>query len=120
LIALYCSGYEAVVCNVFAVGLGPVMLDIGFPYLYIWFALVAINSTLTHSGIKMSWLADGSHDEHHRNNVNFGVLGIFDKIYGTYFSVLDIEINKTVEEKNKTENIVEKHEITVGLDQYSE
>ena len=85
LTAMYCTGYEAVVCNLFAVGLGPVMLGIEPPYLYIWFGLVALNSTVTHSGYSLGWLVDGSHDEHHRSyNCNYGVLTIFDRIYGTY------------------------------------
>jgi len=85
LTALYCSGYEAVVCNVFAVGLGPVMLNIPSPYLYIWFGLVALNSTVTHSGYRVGWIIDGSHDFHHSNQLwNFGTMSLFDRIYGTY------------------------------------
>ena len=85
LTAMYCSGYEAVVCNLTAAGLGPVMLSIPAPYLYVWFALVALNSTFTHSGLTWGWIMDGSHDEHHKSySVNFGTLTIFDRIYGTY------------------------------------
>lgn len=85
LTALYCTWYEAVICNVMAVGLGPILLSLSSPYLYIWFGLVALNSTFTHSGYKLGWLIDGSHDLHHSDfNFNFGTLTILDRIYGTY------------------------------------
>jgi len=85
LTALYCTWYEAVICNVMAVGFGPVLLSLPSPYLYIWFGLVALNSTFTHSGYKLGWLIDGSHDLHHSDfNYNFGTLTILDRIYGTY------------------------------------
>ena len=85
LTAMYCTGYEAVFCNLFAVALGPVMLNITTPYLYVWFGLVALNSTFTHSGFRLGWLMDGSHDIHHETfKYNYGTLTIFDRIYGTY------------------------------------
>ena len=86
LTAMYCTGYEAVFCNLFAVALGPIMLNIPSPYLYIWFGLVSLNSTFTHSGFRLGWLMDGSHDIHHEYSTrNFGTLTIFDRIYGTYY-----------------------------------
>ena len=85
LTAMYCTGYEAVFCNLFSVGLGPVMLGITPPYLYVWFGLVSLNSTFTHSGFRLGWLMDGSHDIHHETfQYNYGTLTIFDRIYGTY------------------------------------
>ena len=85
LTAMYCTGFEAVFCNLLAVGLGPVMLNITAPYLYIWFGLVAMNSTFTHSGFRLGWLMDGSHDIHHESyRYNYGTLTIFDRLYGTY------------------------------------
>jgi sterol desaturase/sphingolipid hydroxylase (fatty acid hydroxylase superfamily) len=85
LTALYCTWYEAVLCNLFSVALGPVMLTIPPPYLYIWMGLVALNATFTHSGLRLGWLMDGSHDIHHETfKYNFGTLTILDRIYGTY------------------------------------
>lgn len=85
LTAMYCTGYEAVFCNLFAVALGPVMLNISGAYLYTWFGLVAINSTVTHSGFTIGWLIDGSHDIHHQTfKYNYGTYSILDRIYGTY------------------------------------
>ena len=84
LVALYCSPYEAVVCNLVAVAIGPVLLYIPAPYLYIYFALVSFNTVYTHSGMTLGWIIGPDHDNHHKYyNYNFGVLGIFDKLYGT-------------------------------------
>lgn len=100
LVALYCTWYEAVVCNLFAVGLGPIMLSLSTPYIYFWFGLVALNSTFTHSGYKWGWVIDGSHDLHHfESSVNFGTITILDRIYGTYK-----DPNETIELNNKMEN----------------
>lgn len=85
LIALYCSGYEAVICNLFAVSLGPLMLGIRGWYLYAWIILVSFNSVFTHSGIVVDWVNNGSHDLHHKSySYNYGTIGLFDWIYGTY------------------------------------
>lgn len=89
LTAMYCTGYEAVFCNLFAVSLGPIMLNIPPPYLYIWFGLVSLNSTFTHSGFRLGWLMDGSHDIHHETfKSNYGTITIFDRLYGTYLDPL--------------------------------
>ena len=108
LIALYCTWYEAVICNLLAVGLGPIMLSVPAPYLYIWFGLVALNSTFTHSGLKLGWVIDGSHDLHHSDfNSNFGTLSILDRIYGTYKDPNEIiETSEKISENQiKMENI---------------
>ena len=85
LIALYCSGYEAVVCNLFSVSLGPLMLGIRGWYLYAWIILVSFNSVFTHSGMVVDWVNNGSHDLHHKSySYNYGTIGLFDWIYGTY------------------------------------
>lgn len=139
--AMYCTGYEAIFCNVFSVGLGPVMLNITAPYLYVWFGLVAINSTFTHSGLRLGWLMDGSHDLHHDGGFtsNYGTLTLFDRIYGTYKDPSehkpDKEQNKEKKEDNNEQkkqvmkeqvyemnNMIMTHstEINVGLDKNTE
>jgi len=96
LTALYCTGYEAVVCNLFSVSLGPIMLNVGSPYIYIWFVLVSLNSTFTHSGLRLGWLMDGGHDLHHEVfKFNYGVLTLFDRLYGTYKGPVVSEENET-------------------------
>ena len=84
LTGMYSSGYEAVVCNLFSAGIGPVLLNLDVPYLYIWFALVGINSTFSHSGFTYGWIFDGSHGEHHKSRKNLGTMTLLDRLYGTY------------------------------------
>jgi sterol desaturase/sphingolipid hydroxylase (fatty acid hydroxylase superfamily) len=87
LTALYCSGYETIFLNSFAAGLGMVIFSVPPPYVYIWFFLVALNSTCSHSGYKFWVLIDGAHEIHHtHNNKNFGFSPWFDMLYGTHFS----------------------------------
>lgn len=105
LTGMYSSGYESVVCNLFSAGIGPVVLDMDNTYLYIWFMMVALNSTFSHSGYTYGWLFDGSHGEHHKSGKNFGTMTIADRIYGTYKSpknkIGDIE-DKLENENGKT------------------
>lgn len=78
----YCTGYESIICNLLSIGLGPIIVQLSSPYIYIWFILVALNSTLSHSGY---YIIERSHDLHHELfDCNYGTLGIFDKLYGTY------------------------------------
>jgi sterol desaturase/sphingolipid hydroxylase (fatty acid hydroxylase superfamily) len=101
LTAMYCTGYEAVIINLFSVGLGPIVLNMQTPYLYIWFGLVALNSTVTHSGYTIGWIIDGSHQIHHNSfNYNYGVLTLLDRIYGTYKDPTPMDDN----DKESTDN----------------
>lgn len=85
LTALFCTGYEAIIINTFAGGLGPVLFQMETPYIYFWFVIISINATVTHSGYKISYLFDGTHDLHHTDfNCNYGTSIYLDKLYGTY------------------------------------
>ena len=87
LTALYCSGYEAVVCNLLSVSIGPLMLGIRGWYLYFWIILISFNAVFSHSGMVIDWVNNGSHDLHHASyTYNYGTIGLFDWIYGTYKS----------------------------------
>ena len=82
LTAVYGTGYDAIICNLISVGLGPIIVDLQSPYIYIWFVIVALNSTYTHSGF---YIFERSHDLHHQSNdCNYGTIGLFDKLYGTF------------------------------------
>ena len=85
LTSLYCSPYEAIFLNVFAVSLGIIMFQVPAPYIYIWYSVVAINSVATHSGLYVPFLIDGTHDKHHQfyNRYHYGISIYFDWIYGT-------------------------------------
>lgn len=84
LVGMYSSGYESIVCNLFSASIGPIILELDTLYLYIWFALVGINSTFSHSGFTYGWLFDGTHGEHHKSRKNLGTMTLFDTLYGTY------------------------------------
>jgi sterol desaturase/sphingolipid hydroxylase (fatty acid hydroxylase superfamily) len=109
LVALYCTPYEAIVLNIFSVGLGPIIFQISPPYLYIWFALVGINSVATHSGLTIPYILDGSHDLHHSLTFkNYGITMYLDWIYGTYYC--NVEDPKKEEKKEEEKKEEEKKE----------
>lgn len=84
LTALYCSWFDCIFINVFSVGLGCIIFQIGSPYIYIWFFTVSLNSLLSHSGLIIFYLIDDYHDNHHiTNNKNFGLTPYLDYLYGT-------------------------------------
>jgi sterol desaturase/sphingolipid hydroxylase (fatty acid hydroxylase superfamily) len=104
LTALYCTGYESIFLNVFSTSLGCVILQIPPLFLYIWFFLVSLNSVLTHSGLKFSFLIDGTHDDHHKFfNYNYGISGYIDMIYGTCLPNITEKKEEEKKEKNEEE-----------------
>ena len=85
LTALYSTPYEVIVSGVFSGSLGPMICQLPPPYLYIWFFIISLNSVCTHSGYRIFFLIDGSHDKHHSlYSVNYGVSPWLDMLYGTY------------------------------------
>lgn len=101
LAGLYCSTYEMVVCNVISVSIGPILTNLQGFWFYIWFVLVALNVLLTHSPLS-------THDIHHRLlNYNYGVINIFDTLYGTwYIKPKSEEINESITYCQSVPNIV--------------
>jgi len=98
LTGLYCTPYEAIVLNVFATSLGPVIFQIPSPYLYLWYILVSLNSVSSHSGVTIPYLIEESHDLHHLYYDRFYGLSVYlDWLYGTYKRDFH-------EEKEKEEN----------------
>lgn len=76
---LYCSTYEMIICNLLSTTLGPILTNLHGMWLYFWFTLVSINVLLAHSPLS-------NHDLHHRLlSYNYGVLNIFDSLYGTWY-----------------------------------
>lgn len=81
LMTVYCSPFEALFCDVMATGLGPALFKMSTPEIEIWMILMAIHSLLLHSSLSHG----RDHNLHHRQNIrNFGLLSIFDIIFGTY------------------------------------
>ena len=77
--ALYCHGFEFIFCNFLSVVWTQMFIDYPWYILLMWYSLTAFNTTRSHQ------LVDGYHYIHHGNSKkNFGVLGIFDHLMGTY------------------------------------
>ena len=104
LTAMYCTGYEAVIINCFSVGIGPIIFQLPPPFLHIWFALVAANSVITHSGYSFPLLVDKSHDLHHLEfSYNYGTSPYLDMLYGTYKDPSYLEKKNIMEEEKSSE-----------------
>lgn len=81
LMAVYSSPVEALFCDVTAIGLGPALLNMKGLELEIWMILAALHSLMLHS----STIDGRDHNIHHGKNLcNFGLLSIFDRLFGTY------------------------------------
>lgn len=81
LVAVYSSVTEALLCDVTAIGLGPALLKMSGFELEFWMAIMALHALLIHSATYHG----RDHNLHHGKNVyNFGLLSIFDRIFGTY------------------------------------
>ena len=77
--AMYASVPENILANFFPMFIAPLIVGLNIYYLMVWVALSTFASLISHSNI----IGD-HHTLHHKHfNVNYGVLGIFDKIYGT-------------------------------------
>lgn len=81
LVAVYSSPLEALLCDATAMGLGPSLLKMSGLELEIWMVLAAIHSLVIHSSLVHA----RSHNVHHGTNThNFGLLSLFDRLFGTY------------------------------------
>jgi len=84
LVAIYCHPFEHLVSNILPVMLGPMICGSHVAAVGVFLFVGTIHTLIVHSGY---WFCDdnGMHDEHHAKfNVNFGVMGLMDSIYGTY------------------------------------
>lgn len=81
LVAVYCSPVEALLCDVTAMGLPPMLLKMSGLELELWMSFAALHSLLIHSLTSHG----RDHNIHHGKNIgNFGLLSVFDRIFGTY------------------------------------
>lgn len=108
--ALYCTPYEAIVLNVFATSIGPVIFQIPPPYIYFWYFLVALNSVASHSSIKIPYLIEDNHFWHHKRfTYNYGTTVYLDWLYGTHLPESDFEKRvirgEEVDERVKEEEV---------------
>ncbi|KAH8336112.1 hypothetical protein KR074_003297 [Drosophila pseudoananassae] len=89
-ITLYAHPVEHIVANLMPVALSIAFLGTHVALAWVIFALAIVNSMSDHTGYSFPW-SGGSvkfHDYHHAKfNYNYGVLGILDKLHGTYRAV---------------------------------
>ncbi|KAI8034755.1 fatty acid hydroxylase domain-containing protein 2 [Drosophila gunungcola] len=86
-ITLYAHPVEHVVANLLPVATSIAILGTHVSLAYVIFALAIVNSMSDHTGYSFPWSAGSVrfHDYHHAKfNYNYGVLGLLDKLHGTY------------------------------------
>jgi len=92
LASLYAHPIELLIGNLFPVLFPPLFLKVNLYTLLLWVFITTFATVLHHSGYKnkITYKLRGQpqfHDAHHQYfNKNFGVLGILDRLNGTYFN----------------------------------
>lgn len=82
-VAIYCHPIEHVVSNIFPLCAGPMLCGSHITSVAVLISLGLLHTTAVHSGF---WICDdhSMHDQHHAKfNVNYGVNGLLDCLYGT-------------------------------------
>ena len=83
---LYVHPLEHIIINLGSFLIGPLLFPTSNLCLCIWTAMSTLNSVIAHGGTKII-SNDGTHDLHHRFLIyNFGVLGVSDRMFGTFRS----------------------------------
>jgi methylsterol monooxygenase len=87
--SVYCHPLEQLICNLWPIVAGPVLLgDLCGNHIlsaWLWIIFTLTSTTVMHSGYHFPFmLSPQAHDFHHRRfNENYGSLGILDYIHGT-------------------------------------
>jgi sterol desaturase/sphingolipid hydroxylase (fatty acid hydroxylase superfamily) len=80
----YAHPIEHLVANTMPVALPPMLLRSHILTMWVWLAVVLLDTCTVHSGYDFFHGAAKAHDAHHEKfNVNYGVIGILDKLHGT-------------------------------------
>ncbi|XP_065182539.1 fatty acid hydroxylase domain-containing protein 2-like [Sycon ciliatum] len=82
---LYCHPAEHVIANILPVMAGPLLLGSHCMLLLLWACISLASVSVAHCGFHLPFMPSNEyHDYHHAKfNQNFGMLGIFDFLYGT-------------------------------------
>jgi len=87
LVTNYSSLFDVVVTNIPTVFLGPLLLQLSIPLLYVWLTFATVYTELEHSGFKSACygLFDAPHHHlHHlQRDGNYGLTRFWDVVYGT-------------------------------------
>jgi len=84
LVAIYCHPLEHIFSNIAPLLAGPIICGSHVASVGVFIFLGLVHTCAVHSGY---WVCDdnGLHDEHHNKfNVNYGVVGVMDWLYGSY------------------------------------
>jgi methylsterol monooxygenase len=82
-VAIYCHPFEHIVSNIVPLLAGPILCGSHAAAVMTYTSVGLIHTLAVHSGY---WFCDdnGMHDEHHAKfNVNYGITGVLDSLYGT-------------------------------------
>ena len=83
---IYCSVTELIAVNQISVSLGPIVTGMTGWSLALWFLTIAFFTVVSHSGLTIPYLSDGSHDIHHlRWKYNYGIFEVLDWVHGTQY-----------------------------------
>ena len=75
LMAVYCSAFEALFCDVLAIGMGPTLLRMNMVEMIVWMFVMAVHSLILHSDL----IHGKTHNRHHKTNrCDYGLIGIVD------------------------------------------
>ncbi|KAH8265910.1 hypothetical protein KR038_010458 [Drosophila bunnanda] len=94
-ITLYAHPVEHIVANLLPVATSLALLGTHVALAYVIFALAIVNSMSDHTGYSFPWSAGSVrfHDYHHAKfNYNYGVLGLLDKLHGTYRATPELKV----------------------------
>lgn len=80
--AMYAHPLDHLLVNVVPVFTAPMISGLPWSHMTLWGVMAAISGAVSHSGIKVF---AQTHDLHHeKQRVNYGVLGLCDRVFGTY------------------------------------
>ncbi|KAH8409018.1 hypothetical protein KR009_005321 [Drosophila setifemur] len=102
-ITLYAHPVEHVVANLMPVAMSIAILGTHVALAWVIFALAIVNSMSDHTGYSFPWSAGSVrfHDYHHAKfNYNYGVLGILDKLHGTYRAIPEQKVPLKLKSKS--------------------
>lgn len=89
LVAAYCHPLEMIVSNILPLTMGAVLARSHVFTFWVWTIMAVIGTQVHHSGYRMPWTFSydeepNFHDFHHeRFTVNYGLLGLLDRLHGT-------------------------------------
>ncbi|KAF8788702.1 Fatty acid hydroxylase domain-containing [Argiope bruennichi] len=80
-----CHPIEHVLCNIFPITLGPVVLGSHLITTWLWFCIATLSTLVLHSGFRILRFPESEvHDLHHiKHSKNYGNVGLMDRLHGT-------------------------------------